>query len=475
MRSTFACLAVLVPATLAAQEKPELPVNPIKVVDLKRSDAVNFEKEVYPILEDKCISCHAGPVKSGGYDMGTYEGLIKGGKRGTAIHPGRPNDSLFVQLSGRVKDPVMPPIKKGGKDDPLTPEQLALLKLWIEQGARGPTTAIVKVREFKLSRLPDSVRPIGAVAISPDKSVVVAGRGSSLYVYDAAKGDLLRMLVNPDLKDEMGKPYGMAHLDIVQAIAFSPDGRYLASSAFQEVLLWDVKSGAVQRRIGGFVDRVVALDFTKDGKFLATGGGAPTEDGELKIIDPATGAVVVEIKNAHSDTVFGVRFSPDGTKLASCGADKYIKVFEVPSGKFLKSFEGHTHHVMDVGWKGDGKLLASCGADNECKVWEYEKGEKVRDIRAHGKQVTRLVFIEKNNQFVTASGDATVRMWNVDNGGQVRNFSAANDYLYAVAVSQDGALVVAGGQESIVRIYNGTNGQLIRAIPPPGEEKAAKP
>ena len=71
------------------------------------------------------------------------------------------------------------------------------------------------------------------------------------------------------------------------------------------------------------------------------------------------GKVTSEIKNGHSDTVFGVCFSPDGTKLATCGADKFVKVFEIPSGKFIKAFEGHTHHVLDVGWKFDGKLLAS--------------------------------------------------------------------------------------------------------------------
>ena len=82
--------------------------------------------------------------------------------------------------------------------------------------------------------------------------------------------------------------------------------------------------------------------------------------------------------------------------LATCGADKFVKVFEVPSGKFLKSFEGHTHHVLDVGWKADGKLLASAGADNVVKVWDYEKGEQVRTIGTQArKQMTRLVFIGK--------------------------------------------------------------------------------
>jgi WD40 repeat protein len=137
-----------------------------------------------------------------------------------------------------------------------------------------------------------------------------------------------------------------------------------------------VQTGQIRQRFTGFRDRVTALDFSRDGKYLATGGGAPTEDGELRLIELPSGKIVFDKRDAHSDTIFGVRFSPDGKLLASCGADKFVKVWEVPSGKFVKSFEGHTHHVMDVGWKGDGKLLASCSADNTVKVWDYEKANR---------------------------------------------------------------------------------------------------
>src|SRR5205085_3792921 len=141
--------------------------------------------------------------------------------------------------------------------------------------------------------------------------------------------------------------------------------------------------------------------FSPDGKLLATGGGAATEDGEIKLIEVPTGKVVTDVKNGHSDTVFGVCFSPDGKMIATCGADKFVKVFEVPAGKFVKAFEGHTHHVLDIGWKSDGKLLASAGADNAIKVWDFDKGEQTRTINGHAKQVTRLVFVGKTPMIAT--------------------------------------------------------------------------
>jgi WD40 repeat protein len=80
---------------------------------------------------------------------------------------------------------------------------------------------------------------------------------------------------------------------------------------------------------------------------LVVGGGRPTEDGEVKVYEVPDGKPVMDIKGGHSDTVFGVAFSPDGKMLVSCGADKFVKTFEVATGKFLKAFEGHTTMSWD--------------------------------------------------------------------------------------------------------------------------------
>jgi WD40 repeat protein len=314
------------------------------------------------------------------------------------------------------------------------------------------------------------VKPIRGVAISPDKTIVATGRGNQIHLYDALKGEHKKTLLDPALKLPDGKAVEAAHISLVESMVFSPDGKTLATGSFQEVTLWDVEKAAPKQKITGFADRVVAIAYSPDGKYLVTGGGRPTEDGEVKVFTAADGKPAFEIKNGHSDTVFGVCFSPDNNRLATCGADKFVKIWEVPSGKFIKAFEGHTHHVLDVGWKPDGKGLVSCGADNVLKVWDYEKGEQTRTVQnAHQKQVTRLVFIGKLPQFLTASGDASVKMWNQD-GNTQRTFQGATDYVYAVAASPDGKVVAAGGEEGVVRLYNGDNAQLIKALLPPGEE-----
>jgi len=472
MRFLFAfCVLGLAVGLLSGQEKTDPPKGPkpIPVVKIDRKEPVSYDKDVEPILINKCLFCHSGNIKEGKLDMTTHEMLMKGGKKGVGILPGKADESLLYKMAGKTVKPTMPP----KSEEPLTPEELALIKLWIDQGAKAPSGNREK-RKVIVSAPPANVQPVRGVAISIDKSSVAASRGNQIHVYDAGSGTYIRSLIDPALVGPDKKPIKAAHLSLVEALSYSPDGKYLASGGYQEVILWDFQTGALRHRLTGFSERVVALAFSPDSKMLATGGGAPTEDGELRVYDVDTGKLVVDIKNGHSDQVFGVCFDPTGKMLASCGADKFVKVFEIPSGKLVKQFEGHTHHVLDVGWRSDGKMLASGGADNVVKVWDFEKGEQARTINAHTKQVTRLLFIGKTAQFVTCSGDQQMKVWNSDNGGTTRTFTGSNDFLYALGVSTDGALVATGGEDGIARVYNGTSGALIKTLTPPGVEVPKK-
>lgn len=466
-----ACL----PLMLAAQEpdkkdkKKQLyePLPPIAVVKVERKEPVDFDKDIKPIFENKCETCHGGAIQEGKLDMMSVAALLKGGKKGPALVPGKPDESLLVKLAGRTDVPPMPP----KDDEPFTPEELALVKLWIAQGAKSSGEAAPKAGP-KLGKLPASVQPVMSLALAPDKALLSVGRGAQIHLYETATGKFVRSLVLPDLKDEAGQPLPQAQLDLVHALAFHPGGQLLAAAGFQEVILWNVKEGTVARRIGGFTDRVLALDFSPDGQLLAAAGGPPTGEGELRLINVASGEVVTAVKQPHSDTIFGLRFSPDGKLLASAAADKFVKLWEVPSGKFIKSFEGHTHQVLDVGWRADGKLLVTAGADHVIKTWDVAAGEQVRTIGGHGRQITRLVMLSARPEVLTSCGDAWVRLWNVDNGAHLRNFGGAGDFIYALVGTSDGTLVAAGGQDGLVRIYNGANGQVTHTLAPPAPPPA---
>ncbi len=460
---------VLLAAPLSAQEKkPPAGLTPIPLVDLKRTEPVRFDKDILPVFAAKCQVCHAGKLTEGDLDLSTYASLMKGGKRGAALIAGKADQSFLYLSSSHNKKPIMPPKTE---ENPLTSQEVTLLKQWIDAGAKPPAVDEKITRTVTLNLPPAVVKPVRAVAVSPDNATVAAGRSNHVYLLDAKTGELKKTFIDPDLKLPSGKAAGTAHISLVEAMAYSPDGKTLATGSFREVTLWDAATGAVKARLGGFADRVVAIAYSPDGKLFATGGGAPTEDGEVKIFD-AAGKQVADIRNAHSDQVFGVCFSPDGKLLATAASDKFVKVFEVPGGKFVKSFEGHTQHVMDVGWTNDGQKLASAGADSVVKIWDYEKGEKLRDINAQKNQVTRLVFVPKTATFLTCGGDGDAKLWNADNGGSQRNYPGAKDFLYALACSPDGQVIATGGEEGIIRIYDGKSGKLVTAVDSPGAPTA---
>lgn len=467
--------ALLLPGSLGlmsspcfAQEKEAKTVlQPITVVDLKRTTPVIYENEVEPLLAKKCAFCHSGNIKEGQLDLATHAALLKGGKKGPAAVSGKSAESLLYKLSARTHKPFMPP--KG--EEPLTPQELALVKLWIDQGAKPPTT--IKVRpKIMVSAPPTDYVPILGLALSSEGKWLAAGRGDRLELYQLPEGKLEKTLIDEDIlakgtgkPGEELKPTGAAHLGLVESVALSPDAKLIITGGFQEIAVWDRDSGQLLRKVGGMADRITCLAVSPDGKLLAVGGGAPTQEGEIKLYELPQLKRLADFPAPHSDTVYGLCFSPDGKLLASAGADKFVRVWEVPSGKAVKGMEGHTHHALDVSWKFDGKLLASAGADSTVRVWTYETGEQARSITGHANQVNRVVFISGKPEIATVAGDMTARLWNADNSNAVRTFSGSQSFLHALAVSKDGKTLACGGQDGKMLVFELATGKLLKTLP----------
>lgn len=318
-------------------------------------------------------------------------------------------------------------------------------------------------------------KPWRTLTYSPDgKILAAAGDDNLVHTFNTTDGGALDLFTG--------------HTGAVTSLAITADGHLISGSADQTVKIWALTptwtlagqigpkpDAPLDLRPSPFVNRVLALDFSDDGKLLATGGGDPSRSGELMIWDVATLGLVKNIVDAHSDTVFGVEFSRDGQYILSGAADKFVKIFEVATGKHVKSFEGHTHHVLDVTWKPDQSVIVSAGADNAIKVWSVETGEQQRTIAGYTKQVTSLQWVGRSANIISCGGDGNVRYHLVDNGSNFRNFPAGTDYAYSVAASGDEKLIVAGGEDGVLRVWNAVTGAVITTfeLPKPPETQQA--
>ena len=125
-------------------------------------------------------------------------------------------------------------------------------------------------------------------------------------------------------------------------------------------------------------------------------------------------------------------------------------MFEVGSGKFVRSFEGHTHHVLGVRWRGRRQIVGQLRRRQRDEGLGFHHRRPVPHDLGFGKEVTSINFIGPTSMVLTSSGDKTVRIYNVDNAQNVRNFGGGSDFMYSAATTPDGKIYIGGGQDSVL-------------------------
>lgn len=225
LASVFLAFGVAGTAGFAADAPPAPTVIP--VARPPAATRVEFQRDILPILRANCLPCHNKTAAKADLLMESPADMLKGGESGPALVIGKPAESLLFRLSTHEAKPRMPPKENKANARALTPEELGLLSVWIEQGAKGSGNVIDAIPWQTLS---GNIQNIAAAAVTADGRFAACGRGSQLALYDLGRGERVDTPVDPAL--------GTAHRDTVNALALSADGEWLASGGFREVKLW---------------------------------------------------------------------------------------------------------------------------------------------------------------------------------------------------------------------------------------------
>lgn len=411
---------------------------------------VVFSKDVAPVLLTKCLACHGTVEPKGGYQVVNFNQVMKAGESDQpAVSPGKSGESELVRLiSSTDADERMPK-----EADPLSPEQVSLIKRWIDEGAK----------------------------------------------YDAADPNAPLASIAPKLA-EPDPPAAYRRTVPITALAFTTDGQELAVSGYHEVTIWNAANGALVRRIKNIPERVHSVAYSPDGKLLAVAGGMPGSSGDVKLFNPATGELVKDLVSMndvayrvafnpagnklavggadrsirifdvatgkqeiliedHADWVVGLAWSPDGAKLASASRDKTSKLFNAANGESLMTYSGQGEQVYSVGFSGDGKLVFSAGADKKIHAWNPDDGAKKGEIAGFGRDVFGLVTHE--DKIFSCSGDKSVQQHRVEGFKQFKAYPGQTDAVYCVAFHPGTGRVAGGSFSGEVRVWNAEDAAAI--------------
>jgi WD40 repeat protein/beta-lactamase regulating signal transducer with metallopeptidase domain len=331
-------------------------------------------------------------------------------------------------------------------------------------------------------------------AWSPDgRAVVTGGYERQLKQWEVGTGPM-RLLTG--------------HKGPVNYALFSPDGRYILSCGHwpqgdKTLRLWDSASGKEIRQFMGHTDQLGGIAFSPDGKRIASG----SLDKTIRLWESETGTSI-RVLEGHQAQVISVAFTPDGKRLVSGSHDKTVRLWNVETGKTLHVFEGHTDWVRGVAFRMNGKQIVSTGRDGTVRLWDAESGAQVRSIEAtkgridhftlspdgklvalccNTEQAVHLIDLETGEikqklkghaqgvafspdgkWLLTANTDNNARLWDVGTGRELHVFRGHRNWVWAVNFSADGRrILTAGGGARNGEEYVAGNDLTIRIWPVP--------
>jgi WD40 repeat protein len=253
-------------------------------------------------------------------------------------------------------------------------------------------------QEFVIPGIPMVVT---AMAFSHDgRTLAFGGVGGDLYVADINRRTTPRSFPNSQ--------------NIFNAAEFLPDGRLLTACGERlnrqanSLRIWNVETGTETRTFATQSDRIAAINVSRDGKYVLTGG----HDTSVRLYGIADGVELQRFRG-HTDRVLGVALSDDMAYAAGCGADRTVRIWSVETGELLQTLRGHRDDVYSVVFINLDANVVSTGADATVRIWNRSGGPELYVARSHTQMVRMVRALSGGRTLLTASADSTLRIWNV--------------------------------------------------------------
>jgi len=436
----------------------------------ENDEPVSFHRDVRPILQASCQGCHQPAKPEGDVVLVRHADLLSviDGVE-AAVQPGAPDRSLLIDVIIPFGE-LAPEMPEDG--DPLTPEQVELIRRWIAEGAADDTPEAVR---RGADGPPVYVRPpvVTSLDFSPDGQLLaVAGRGETL-LHRADGSELVSRLI------------GLS--ERVESVRFSPDGSRLAVAGgspgrMGELQIWKVAEAELELSVPVTFDTIQGASWSGDGARVAFG----CKDDTVRVVDARTGEELLYQK-AHEDWVLGTAFSADDSHLVSVGRDRSLKLVKVETQQFIDNITSITPGALRGGLMSverhptRDELLVG-GAGGVPKTYRMYRDKK----RVIGDDYNLLQAFEKlpGRVFSTTwspdgtriaagsslAGQGEVRVYVADGGGQVwaRSFDSG---IYALAFHPHGERLAAAGFDGVVRLLDANDGAVVgEFVPVPLEE-----
>ncbi len=282
---------------------------------------------------------------------------------------------------------------------------------------------------------------VNALAFAPDgRTLASADHEGNVRLWGARTGEELHWLRGPG--------------GWVMALAFSPDGSVLASAGADGVIcLWDSRGGKDRGRLVGHRNSVNALAFAPDGRTLASAG----DDWTVRLWDVGTGKEQRQLPD-YKDAVRGVTFAPDGRTLA-VSAGRTVQLWDMGAGKAVATLRPEAGLLTGAAFLPDGRSVLTYSVSGPFRVWDVGSGEETRHFGEVSDGTPRSVSLSRSGRLLaSANRDGTINLWDVSTGKQLRQLRGHPVEVYSVAFSPDGKALASGGKDGAVRLWDVARG-----------------